>query len=377
VNLFDAIRPRRFPWFDYARYTFSLGLKHDRSAWLSGHSASEYDAGDGHIVVKGGMAEQTRTAYAKIEAILDAAGFTFENVHRVVEYVTVKGIEEYGEAEGVRVDVLGTTAPAVCTVVVNRLLRPAALIELEVTAGVVGTASEASYATDGLVYLSSLTAPAVGSDLVAQAHGVFERAAEILELHHLSLSHVVKTVDYTTPATLGSYKETGAARRDMLGPVYPAAAGILSSRLQHPDALISLDVIASRHPPVAVNPGWTRYEKLTYSPAVRAGNLLFMSGQAALDPATEQALFAGDVVAQAEYTYTNVIEVLKAAGAGPENLAKTIEYVMPAGLERYRDVAKVRERLLREPYPASTGCVCEGLLRPEFEIEIDPFAVLG
>jgi enamine deaminase RidA (YjgF/YER057c/UK114 family) len=110
---------------------------------------------------------------------------------------------------------------------------------------------------------------------------------------------------------------------------------------------------------------------------VKAGNVLFMSGQAALDPATEQAVFDGDIAAQAEYTYANIIDVLKAAGAGPENLVKTIEYVTPGGLERYRDVAKVREQLLKMPYPASTGCVCEALLRPEFLIEVDPLAILG
>ena len=82
------------------------------------------------------------------------------------------------------------------------------------------------------------------------------------------------------------------------------------------------------------------------------------------------------MVAQAEYTYGNILKVLEAAGAGPQNLAKTIEYVTPAGLARYRDVAKVREKLLREPWPASTGLICEALLRPEMQIEIDPFAVL-
>src|SRR2546426_7816918 len=45
----------------------------------------------------------------------------------------------------------------------------------------------------------------------------------------------------------------------------------------------------------SVNPGWDRYAKLTYSPAVRACNVLFMSGQAALDPATERAVGTGDI----------------------------------------------------------------------------------
>jgi enamine deaminase RidA (YjgF/YER057c/UK114 family) len=368
----EAIRPSRFPWFDYSRYTFSLGLRRGDSTWLSGHSASEYDPESGHITVKGGMAEQTRTAYAKIEAILEAAGRSLADVRRVVEYVTAKGIDQYEEAAAVR-STMGFDSPAVCTVVVNRLLRPQALIEIEVTAGPSGD----------IVYLPSLTAARddgsveAEGDLIGQTQVVFERAARLLESAGLSMSNVVKTVDYTTPATLDVYRKTGRVRKDLLGPVYPAAAGILLSRLQHPGALVSLDVIASRAEPVAVNPGWERYAKLTYSPAVRAGSMLFMSGQAALDPETERAVHAGDIAAQAEYTYTNILEVLKAAGCGPENLVKTIEYVPPAGLERYREVAAVRERLLKAPYPASTGAVCEALLRPEFEIEIDPLAILG
>lgn len=362
-----AIQPSHFPWFDYSRYTFSLGLQRGTSAWLSGHSASEFDPETKHILVKGDMAAQTRTAYAKIVTLLESSGCALSDVKRVVEYVTAKGIDDYAAAAEVRNEIFGTSQPAVCTVVVNRLLRPQALIEIEVTAD--------SGATD-IVYLPSITAPDAGEDLASQTRGCFEQAAALLERAGVSLSSVVKTVDHTTPATLRDYKRTAAIRREFLGPVYPAAAGILLSRLQHPRALVSLDVIASRAPLEAVNPGWDRYAKLTYSPAVKAGNVLFMSGQAALDPVTEKAMFPGDVAAQAEYTYSNIIEVLKAAGAGPENLVKTVEYVTPAGLERYREVAAVRDRMLVSPFPASTGAVCETLLRPEFLIEIDPLAIL-
>lgn len=373
----SSIKPNNFPWFDYGRYTFSLGLTDGNSAWLSGHSASEYDKDEGHIVVKGGIEEQTRTAYSKILAILEAAGLGPSDVQRVVEYVTVRGIEEYEGAARVRDETFGLHLPAVCTVVVNRLLRPSALIEIEVTAGRSGSRGQNGVFDSGrLVYLPSLVSLRE-NDLVGQTNSVFERASELLKSVGLEMSRVVKTVDYTTPATLKEYRNTGQVRKDFLGPVFPAAAGILLSRLQHPKALISLDVIASHEPPEAVNPGWDRYGRLTYTPAVRVGNLLFMSGQASLDPATEEAMFPGDIAAQADYTYSNVIEVLKGAGGGPENLVKTIEYVTPAGLDRYKEVSGVRDRRLVEPYPASTGVVCEALLRPEFEFEVDPFAILG
>jgi enamine deaminase RidA (YjgF/YER057c/UK114 family) len=374
-----AIHPKTFPWFDYSRYTFSLGLDQGGKAFLSGHSASTFDAEEGRIVVRGSLTEQTRTAYAKIQAILGAAGYSLADVVRVVEYVTVKGIESYGEARAVREEVIGP-GPAVCTVCVDSLLRPDALIEIEVVAD--RGQGGGSAGPDGVVYLPSCepvdeTGRLIGQgDLVAQTTAVFDRAEHLLRAAGLDLSHVAKTVDYITPDALNDYKATGRVRRARLGPVYPGATGIIMSRLKNPKALIQVDFIASRHDLEVVNPGWERYKKLTYSPAVKAGNMLFMSGQAALDPETEQAVHPDDVVAQAEYTYTNILAVLRAAGAGAHNLVKTVEYVTPQGLARYRETAAVRSRLLEEPFPASTGIICRQLLRPEFAIEVDPTATL-
>jgi enamine deaminase RidA (YjgF/YER057c/UK114 family) len=368
---FAPLKPARFPWFDYSRYSFSLGLKSASGTYLSGHTASQFDPDAKRIVVRGSMTEQVRTAYAKIGAILEAGGLSFADVTRVVEYVRPEGIERHAEAAAVRAQ-LFDDKPIVGTVPVKSLLRPEAFIEVEVTAA---TPPE-------VVYLPTVQplddrGNIVGAgDVVAQAQAIFERAHRMLAALGLGFDRVVKTLDYITPAALAAYKGTGKIRRQYLGPVYPAAAGIIMPRLLHPQALIQYDFIASREAPVAVNPGWTRYQKLTYSPAVRAGKLLFMSGQGSLDPATERVVFDGDVAAQAEYTYGNILKVLEAAGGGPQNLVKTIEYVTPSALARYREVAGVRAKVLREPFPASTGLVCEALLRPEMLIEVDPFAVL-
>ena len=376
---FTAIQPARFPWFDYSRYSFSLGLSTPAGTYLSGHTASEYDAQANRIVVRGAMTDQVRTAWAKIGAILEAADLGYGDVVRIVEYVRPEGIERYAEAAAVRAEVFQGHAPVVNTVPVRSLLRPEALIEIEVTASTRAVPAGSS----GVVFLPTVQpvddrGNIIGSgDVVAQTRAIFERAGRLLAALGLGFDRVVKTLDYITPAALSTYKGTGRVRKEHLGPVYPGAAGILMPRLAHPEALIQYDFIATRDTPAAVNPGWTRYQKLTYSPAVRAGSLLFMSGQGSLDPATERVVFEDDVVAQAEYTYGNILKVLAAAGGGPQHLAKTIEYVTPAALPRYREVARVREKLLRQPFPASTGLVCEALLRPEMKIEIDPFAVLA
>jgi len=390
---FTAIEPAEFPWFDYSRYTFSLGLARGPHAYLSGHSASEYDREERTIVVRGDLAQQTRTAYAKIERILSAHGLDFGDVVRLVENVTVAGIDDYLAAEAVRGEVFGDHRPVVSTVCVERLLRPAALIEIEVVAGPadgpITAASSPRVAWTpargmaGIVYLSSCLplddeGRLVGEgDLVAQAQRVYAVARERLTALGLGMENIAKTVDYLHPDGLADYKFTGRVRREHLSAPFPTATGILMPRVSHvPGVLIQLDVLASREPLEVVNPGWARYDKLTYSPGLRAGKVLFLSGQAALDPETERAVHAGDVVAQAEYIYGNLGRVLEAAGASVSNLVKTVEYVTPAGLPAYRGVAGVRERLLRAPWPASTGIVCGGLLRPEFQLEVDALALI-
>jgi enamine deaminase RidA (YjgF/YER057c/UK114 family) len=389
VLTLTAITPARFPWFDYSRYSFSLGVRAGDRAYLSGHTASEFDPGTKRMVVRGGMREQARTAYTKVGAILEGAGMSFTDVVRVVEYVTPEGIERYAEAAAARAEVFGAHRPAVNTVPVKALLRPDAFIEIEVTAGAAGPATEVepglpvARESAGIVFLPSILptdkdGKIVGAgDVVAQTRAIFERAGRMLSALGLGLDRVVKTLDYLTPAALANYKLTGRVRKEFLGPVYPGAAGIIMPRLLHPDALIQYDFIASRDEPVAVNPGWERYKKLTYSAGVRAGKLLFLSGQGALDPATERIVHEGDVAAQAEYTLQNILKVVEAAGGSAASIVKTVEYVTPAALPRYREVAGVRSRLLVQPLPASTGLVCEALLRPEMLIEIDPFAVLA
>ncbi len=391
--MLKAITPTEFPWFDYSGYSFSLGLDIDgRIAQLSGHSASEFDPQTSKIVVNGDMTDQTRTAYAKIEAILSAAGYGFDDVIHVVENVTTSGLEHYAALEAVRAEVFGASQPAVNTVVVHALLRPAAWVEIEVTAAKdkgqavsVGTNRPAfadARQSDGVLYLSTVhpfdeAGNLVGEgDLAAQTQQIFLNAAKVLDAAGLSMSNVVKTLEMVKAEAVPDYKYTGRVRKEHLGPVYPGAAGIVQARVAtDPRVLISYDFLASRHELEAVNPGWERYKKLTYSPAVKAGEMLFMSGQAALDPATEQALYPGDIEAQARYTYTNIVAVLETAGLGPQHLVKTVEYITPEGLPSYRSVAGVRKEFMGAPWPASTGALCHSLLRPEFQIEVDPLAM--
>jgi len=61
----------------------------------------------------------------------------------------------------------------------------------------------------------------------------------------------------------------------------------------------------------------------------------------------------------------------------PHHLVKTIEYVVPAALEQYRQVGAVRSKLLASPPRASTGVVADALRHLGMRIEVDAIAVLN
>lgn len=390
----QAIRPNSFPWFPYDGFTFCLGLVEGEAAWTSGHTAAALDPALGKMTVGGPMEAQARTAYEKVLTILGGAGLGPSDVTRVTENITVRGLEEYDAAAAVRQELFGDSDPTVRTVVVDRLVRSQAFIEVELHAvdgggrqlmvssqqRAAGTwqASGVTEGHDGIVYLPTMVPIDENGDVVrpgdfaGQYAYCLDRADELLRQVGLSLDNAVTTYDYSTPETRGVYRETHKIRKERLGGagVFPAAGGILMSRLHHPGALVSIDVTASRHPLELVNPGWSRYETLTYSPGVRAGRTLYMSGFAALDMETQEALHPGDLAAQAEVTYGAIVHLLEYAGLTPADLLETTEYCVESALPEYRVVAPVRERLLSPPWPASTGAICRGLLRPEFLLEV-------
>jgi 2-iminobutanoate/2-iminopropanoate deaminase len=95
-----------------------------------------------------------------------------------------------------------------------------------------------------------------------------------------------------------------------------------------------------------------------FSAAVRAGDLLFLSGQIALDPTTGK-LIAGDVGAQTELIFANISEVLEAAGKGFDDVMKTTVYL--ADMKDFAAMNTVYARYFEAPYPARTTIQAAGL----------------
>jgi len=127
------------------------------------------------------------------------------------------------------------------------------------------------------------------------------------------------------------------------------------------------------HPYTAVTPasGWN--PRYTFSAAVRTGDLLFISGMTAAD-AQGRIVGDGDIVRQTEYIFEKMGSVLHAAGLDFRHVVETTEYFTT--LEGYARTAEVRRRVFGPtgPYPAATGVMVAGLIRPGALIEIKAIA---
>jgi 2-iminobutanoate/2-iminopropanoate deaminase len=121
--------------------------------------------------------------------------------------------------------------------------------------------------------------------------------------------------------------------------------------------------ISSPGAPAAIGP---------YSPAVRAGNLLCVSGQVPIDPATGN-MVEGDITAQSRQVFENIGALLKAAGASFASVVRTTVYL--ADMNDFAAMNAVYGTYFSEPYPAR-ATVQVARLPKDARVEIDVMAVI-
>ena len=109
-----------------------------------------------------------------------------------------------------------------------------------------------------------------------------------------------------------------------------------------------------------------------YSPAVRAGNLLFLSGQIPLNPATGD-IVQGDIAAQTEQVMRNIDALLNAAGAGFAHVVRMTVFM--ADLTEFEAMNAVYARFVGTP-PPTRATVQVARLPRDVKVEIDAIAVM-
>ncbi|ALO47652.1 RidA family protein [Pseudohongiella spirulinae] len=118
------------------------------------------------------------------------------------------------------------------------------------------------------------------------------------------------------------------------------------------------EIISSPRAPAAIGP---------YSQAVKAGNLVFMSGQIPLDPATMEVV-SDDIEAQARRVMDNLAAVAAEAGGTLDDCVKLTIYMTDLG--NFAVVNSVMQDYFQQPYPARATIEVSALPR-NVKVEIE------
>ncbi len=121
------------------------------------------------------------------------------------------------------------------------------------------------------------------------------------------------------------------------------------------------DVIATDQAPKAIGP---------YSQAIRAQGLVFVSGQVAIDPATQQVI-TGDVSAQTDRVLKNLTAILQAAGTSLEKALRCTVFLKNMG--DFAAMNDVYGRYFKQS-PPSRSTVEVARLPKDVLVEIDVIA---
>jgi reactive intermediate/imine deaminase len=122
---------------------------------------------------------------------------------------------------------------------------------------------------------------------------------------------------------------------------------------------------------VELDPGWAWDDKIPMSQGVKIGNLLFISGQIALDP-DGKVVGEGDMLAQTQRVYDNIAAILKRAGGTFENVIKVTAYL--TDMSRYPQYNQVRSKIFAAYRPASTTVEVSGLAFKGLLVEVEAVA---
>ncbi len=104
-----------------------------------------------------------------------------------------------------------------------------------------------------------------------------------------------------------------------------------------------------------------------YSPAVRAGDFIFVAGQGPIDPATDQ-MSLGDIRHETRLVLTNVKRILEGCGATMADVVKCSVFILEA--KDFGAMNEVYAEFFGNDKPARTTVV-SGFVAPGMKVEID------
>ena len=112
-----------------------------------------------------------------------------------------------------------------------------------------------------------------------------------------------------------------------------------------------------------------------YHPAVKAGGVLYCSGQIALDPYTGAMVGGGDVEAETRQVLANLKAVLEAGGSTPRQVLRTTVFL--ADLGDFARVNSIYAEMFGEGVSPARACVEVAALPKGARVEIDAIALIA
>ena len=302
---------------------YSVAVRAGEFIHLSGTLAAPSDVGT-----------ETRLTLERMREVLEAAGSSLADVVAVMVYLT--SASDF-QAMNQAYREFWPGDPPTRTTVITRLVAPGGHVEISMVAvprgaerrvllppGWKTSPNPYSYGirSGALVFLSGLVSRRgsdnvfVTGDVRVQTRTIMDNAARLLQAAGLSFRDVVSARVYLTSAA--DFAAMNEVYREFF-PEAPPARATVQCGLAGPEAVVEITFVASSAPRHAVG---LPPSGLPISPAIRAGQHLFVSGMLGNTPDA-----AGDVSAQTRTTLARIDETLAAAGASRHDVVEALVYL--------------------------------------------------
>jgi len=346
----------------------------------------------GNVIGEGDVAKQ-------VDAIIDIAGESMgmaggrlEDVVRSRVYVTDIALAEAAARS------LGRhfrdARPATTMIAVNRLARPAQLIEIELDA-VDGAQNRAerfpcadevpeaygfsrAVRIDERVFVGGAVTSGLGArdgDAYTQTRAVWEAIGEAVEQARAKLADVVYTKTFVTD--LAHTEAHVSARLAALGAVRPVETLLGVPGVMSPRGLVEVEAEAIVGAAGVRRDIYTENEREKaggYARAVEVGDRVYVSGCTATD-ADGGVHERGDWAGQYDHCHRNIEWALAQAGAILDDVVRRRTFTVD-GAEMNRPYGE-GPGWFSASRPASLGCRISGLFHPDMLVEVDAVAVKG
>ncbi len=354
---------------------FSPGILSEDFLFLSGAIGNE----PGTTAVVPGVAAQTRRTLENLRAVLDAAGMDFS---RVVEANVFLSNASHFQAMGeVYAQYLGEALPVRATVEAD-IAIPGALTEISMVAARPGvevrrispegwpaTARAFSWGilagdtlfTAGMISTDPATGKAVPGDVATQTRQVMSNVGAVLGAAGMSFGDVVSCAVYLADAR--DYAAMNEAYGKAFAGVSPPARATVRARLMGADLHIEIQCRAVRGGrKVVAAPGYKPSGR-PLSPAIQAGDRLFLSGMVGRGPDG----YPAGVEAQTRVALERLRTTLDAAGLTFRDVEMASVFL--TDIRHYPVMNSVYAEVVGSPPPAR-ATVGSSLMSPEALVEI-------